>query len=382
MKKNLIFYFIVLFLGLDLYYSLNELPELNDLEKVDKIIKLSENYFKIIKEKYESYLRINQKKQNFIIEFDKDYLIKVFRWCKSEINPICAFLGGIASQEAIKITGKYTPIHQWLRFDFFETIENLPENVNRKLLNSRYDDQIAIFGQELQNKLQNLNIFMVGAGALGCEYIKNFGLIGISCKKGEGIITMTDNDSISLSNLNRQFLFHKNDIRENSSKSFCAKREALKINKNMNINDYQLLVNDNSRDVFDDEFFEKQDIIISAVDNISARKYIDKLCTFYNKIFIDAGTLGTSANSDVFIPNSTICFNDLNIQEKKEIPVCTLKNFPTKIEHCIEFAKNVFNEIFEQYIRDIKLILENEEQFKSLLNQINDSRHLYLTLEI
>lgn len=371
------------FVGLHLYYSIyNELPELNNLEKVDKIINLSENYFRIIKEKYENQLKIRDKKKNIVIEFDKEYLTKVFRWSKSEINPVCVFLGGIASQEAIKITGKYTPIHQWLRFDFFETVEKLPKNVNRNLLNCRYDDQIGIFGQEFQKKLQNLNIFMVGAGALGCEYIKNFGLMGIACKKGTGTITMTDNDNISLSNLNRQFLFHKSDIGENSSKSFCSKREALKINKDMNINDYQLLVNDDSRNVFDDQFFEKQDIVISAVDNMQARKYMDKLCTFYNKIFIDAGTLGTSANSDIYIPNSTICFNDLNIEEKKEVPVCTLKNFPTKIEHCIEFSKNIFYELFEQYIRDIKLILENEEQFKNIIHQIKNSRDLYLTLEI
>jgi hypothetical protein len=44
------------------------------------------------------------------------------------------------------------PIYLWLRFEFFETITNIPENVNRKLLNSRYDDQMAIFGQEMKKK--------------------------------------------------------------------------------------------------------------------------------------------------------------------------------------------------------------------------------------
>jgi ubiquitin-activating enzyme E1 len=203
----------------------NSLPELNNLDQVEKLINLSENYYKVLKQEFEKYLKIKEKRKISLIEFDKNYLIKVFRWCKSQINPICAFLGGIVSQEAIKITGKYTPIYQWLRFDFFETVENLPNDVNRNLLNCRYDDQIAIFGQELQEKLKNLNIFMIGAGALGCEYIKNFGLMGISCNKGK--IIVTDNDNISLSNLNRQFLFHKNDIGENSSKSFVAKREAL-----------------------------------------------------------------------------------------------------------------------------------------------------------
>ena len=366
------------FVGLHFYYSIyNKLPELNNLKQIEEIVELSNKYYLILKEKYIEYLKVKKIK---MVEFDKNFIRNVIRWCKAEINPICTFLGGIASQEALKIIGKYTPIYQWLRFDFFETIENLPNNVNRNPLNCRYDDQIAIFGQELQEKLKNLNIFMVGAGALGCEYIKNFGLMGISCKNGK--LTVTDNDNISLSNLNRQFLFHKNDVKENTSKSFCAKREALKINKDMKIQDYQLLINDDTRDIFNDEFIEKQNILISAVDNLSARKYIDDLSTFFNKIYLNSGTEGTKANSEIYYPNKTICLNNITFDVKKEIPMCTLKIFPTKIEHCIEFSKIVFKELFEQYITDIKLILDDEQQFNNIINETNDRNQLYLILEI
>jgi hypothetical protein len=61
--------------------------------------------------------------------------------------------------------------------------------------------------------------------------------------------------------------------------------------------------------------------------------------------------------------------------------MCTLKLFPTKIEHCIEFSKIIFKEIFEQYITDIKLILEDEEKFYNILNEIEDRNQLYLILE-
>ena len=204
--------------------------------------------------------------------------------------------------------------------------------------------------------------------------------MGISCKNGK--LTITNNDNISLSNLNRQFLFHKNDVKENSSKSFCARREALKINKDMKIQDYQLLVNDDSRDIFNDEFIEKQNILVSAVDNLSARKYIDDLSTFFNKIYLNSGTEGTKANSDIYYPNKSICLNNLPFEQKKEIPMCTLKIFPTKIEDCIEFSKIVFKELFEQYITDIKLIVEDEQQFYNIINETNDSNQLYLILEI
>ena len=365
------------FVGLHLYYNIyNNLPELNNLEQVEEIVKLSKSYYLVLKKQYTDYLTIKTK----IIEFDRNYIINVLRWSKAEINPICAFLGGIVSQEALKKTGKYTPIYQWLRFDFFETIENLPNDVNRNLLNCRYDDQISIFGQELMEKLKNLNIFMVGAGALGCEYIKNFCLMGISCNRGK--ITITDNDSISLSNLNRQFLFHKNDVKEKSYKSFCAKREALKINKNMNIQDYPLLINDDTKNIFSDKFLENQDILISAVDNLKTRKYIDDLSTFFNKIYINSGTEGTKANSDIYYPNKSICMNDLSFEMKEEIPMCTLRNRPTKIEHCIELSKVVFEELFIQSITNIKKILEDEQQFYSVLDKIEDREKLYLTLNI
>ena len=54
--------------------------------------------------------------------------------------------------------------------------------------NSRYDDQIAIFGNNMQEKLSELNIFMIGAGALGCEFLKNFSLMGIATHKDKKVI--------------------------------------------------------------------------------------------------------------------------------------------------------------------------------------------------
>jgi len=38
-----------------------------------------------------------------------------------------------------------------------------------------------VYGREVQEKLGKVNTFMVGAGALGCEYIKAFALMGLGC---------------------------------------------------------------------------------------------------------------------------------------------------------------------------------------------------------
>ena len=46
----------------------------------------------------------------------------------------------------------------------------------------------------------------VGAGAIGCEILKNFAMMGVGASP-EGAVFVTDMDIIEKSNLNRQFLF-------------------------------------------------------------------------------------------------------------------------------------------------------------------------------
>ena len=53
--------------------------------------------------------------------------------------------------------------------------------------------------------------FQVGAGAIGCELLKNFAMMGVGCCP-EGRIIVTDMDTIEKSNLNRQFLFRPGDV--------------------------------------------------------------------------------------------------------------------------------------------------------------------------
>lgn len=51
---------------------------------------------------------------------------------------------------------------------------------------------------------------MVGAGAIGCELLKNYAMLGVGCAKKDetsgkkgGSIVLTDPDVIEVSNLNR-----------------------------------------------------------------------------------------------------------------------------------------------------------------------------------
>jgi ubiquitin-activating enzyme E1 len=138
-------------------------------------------------------------------------------------------MGGIVAQEVIKAcSGKFMPIKQWspprlsplslntltsLRF-YYDCAEALPDEPlsmeEVAPLGCRYDSQIAVFGRSLQSQLARLNMFLVGAGAIGCEMLKNWAMMGISCSSGDGVggvIHVTDMDAIEKSNLSRQFLF-------------------------------------------------------------------------------------------------------------------------------------------------------------------------------
>ena len=349
----------------------NSLPELNDSKSANEILEIAKGIYENAKEEKQKWVDNTKKWEDKII-------LHIANWAKSEISPICSFLGGIAAQEIIKYTGKYTPINQWFWFEASEIIENLPNCIDRSLKNSRYDDQIAIFGNEMQEKLSELNIFMIGAGALGCEFLKNFCLMGIATHKDKKVI-VTDNDNIEISNLNRQFLFRKSDV--GKSKSKCACREAKIMNNSFNCLDKQSRIGPENVDIFDENFWDEQNYIINAVDNIDARKYIDNQCTFYEKPLIESGTLGTKAHIQTIIPHVTICYNDSKKTDTNpldSIPMCTLHNFPAMIEHCIEWGRELFNSLFTDNIIQLRNWAENKQQFYKKL----ETEDIFSQLEI
>lgn len=68
--------------------------------------------------------------------------------------------------------------------------------------------------------MSNIKSFMIGAGALGCEFLKQFSLMGMGTK---GLLTVADDDNIEISNLNRQFLFRKDNVGSSKAVTACAR---------------------------------------------------------------------------------------------------------------------------------------------------------------
>ena len=174
---------------------------------------------------------------------DEDILRLLAFGASADLNPMAAMFGGVVGQEVVKAaSGKFHPLFQWLYFDAVEALPLLdkltaeecapqvrpvlcvphrthawpcqrPRLIARTTLwhqlavqGTRYDSQVAVFGKTLQSQLESAKLFLVGAGALGCEFMKNFACMGVATAS-EGVVVLTDDDVIEKSNLSRQFLF-------------------------------------------------------------------------------------------------------------------------------------------------------------------------------
>ncbi len=344
------------------------LPELNDQKFAKDLIKIAQEYFINAKKKNENWINIvDEYAEKIQLEnFDVKKAYHISLWLKAEIPPIVSVLGSIIAQEVIKYSGKFSPFDQWSWFEFEYLVNYLDDKkIDRRPMNCRYDEQIAIFGREIQKKLESLNIFMIGVGAAGCEYLKNFAMMGIS-SKNKGTLTLTDNDCIEISNLNRQFLFRKNDV--GKFKSEIGAKFAKKMNPDFNCKEYQARIGPENEDLFNDDFWEKQDIIFHAVDNIEGRKYIDERVTEFLLNSVDVGILGASGSCSVYLKKASLCFNDLNLSpndsQNSNVGLCTIHAFPTSISHCIEWSREQYEKYFVLNMHFlINCVNESESEF-------------------
>ena len=44
---------------------------------------------------------------------------------------------------------------------------------------AREQPQICLLGKDLHDKIKNCRLFMIGAGAIGCELLKNYAMLGV-----------------------------------------------------------------------------------------------------------------------------------------------------------------------------------------------------------
>ena len=277
-----------------------------------------------------------------------------YNTCAGKLIPVQAFLGGIASQEVLKAcSGLFLPIRQFLLYDAQEVLEMVSfdkkeQNRERNQNTQFMTGQDYVLGHETCSLLKSINIFVVGAGAIGCEILKNLAAMTRGSSPN-GKIIVTDMDTIEKSNLSRQLLFREGNVGEFKSKA--AEDAVKRFNPHMKLKSYTSKVGDfdSISTTFHERFWSKKvDVVLNALDNVPARLFIDSKCIEFGLAMIDAGTLGSKGNVQVVVPFESESYSSSADPPEDEIPVCTLKNFPYEISHTIQWARDLFDGLFNK----------------------------------
>lgn len=154
----------------------------------------------------------------------------------------------------------------------------------------RYNRQVILpeIGEEGQNKLKKAKVLIVGVGGLGSPIALYLAGAGV------GTIGLVDDDTVSLTNLQRQVLYVEKEL--DKPKALCAAERLSALNSEIEIHSYPTrLTVDNAR-----EMISNYDIIIDGCDNFSTRYLIDDSCATLKKPYVYGAICGFEGQVSVF----------------------------------------------------------------------------------
>jgi len=98
---------------------------------------------------------------------------------------------------------------------------------------------------------------------------------------------------------------------------------------------------------FNIEWFSSFRIVFNALDNLEARRHVNKMCLAAGVPLIESGTTGFNGQVQVIKKGVTACYDCSPKETPKSFPVCTIRSTPSQPIHCIVWGKSyLLNEIF------------------------------------
>ena len=161
----------------------------------------------------------------------------------------------------------------------------------------RYDRQIMItgFGQEGQEKLKQVKVFIAGAGGLGSSATTYLTTAGV------GLIRIVDHDRVELSNLNRQVLHWHEDIGKRKVDSAIEKLN--KPNPEVKIE----AIAERITEANISQMVAGFDLIVDAMDNLPTRYLLNKTALEKNIPFFHGAVYSFEGRAMTVIPGETAC---------------------------------------------------------------------------
>ena len=189
-------------------------------------------------------------------------------------------------------------------------------------------------------------VFVVGAGGIGCELLKDLVLSGFRH------IEVIDLDTIDLSNLNRQFLFRKEHIGQPKAVvAAAAVREfvyrpcdptAAALDP-LEIVAHHASVKDAAYGV---EFVRRFDVVVNALDNLDARRHVNRVCLAAGVPLVESATGGYMGYVEPIVGGQTECFECQPKAAPRTFATCTIRSNPTEMIHCVTWAKMLFERLW------------------------------------
>ena len=131
-------------------------------------------------------------------------------------------------------------------------------------------------GGQGQQKLLSSRVLVVGAGGIGAPLIQYLVAAGV------GTIGVADDDTVALSNLQRQVIHSTEDI--GRSKTQSARAFAARLNPGIEIIEHPLRINDNNAA----EIFADYDLVAEGVDNFETRYVLNRTAIAAKKPLVSA----------------------------------------------------------------------------------------------
>ena len=147
-----------------------------------------------------------------------------------------------------------------------------------------------------QKKLAESHVLVAGVGALGNEIVKDLTLLGV------GEITIVDFDRVVASNLNRCVLFRRRDIDSYKVDAVARNVRELDPYGYVKVNALRKRIEDLGK-----ADFKGVDVLVSGLDNIMARLYLNAYAVELEIPLVDGGMDGYLGYVQTVIPYKTPC---------------------------------------------------------------------------
>lgn len=165
----------------------------------------------------------------------------------------------------------------------------------------RYSRHIILpeVGGKGQKKISSARVIIIGAGGLGCPV--GYYLVAA----GVGTIALIDNDSVELSNLQRQIAHSVKTIGVNKADSAKQTFEAL----NPDVNVIAVKERLTSKNILD--LIKDYDIVVDGTDNFPTRYLINDACVILRKPLVSGAILRFEGQVTTILPGEGPCYRCL-----------------------------------------------------------------------